>query len=62
MTHTQWLTLTEAAQHIRAKHPRLIADAIKRGDLRAYSYGKHDPRIDLADLDEWIKSRAWTPA
>jgi excisionase family DNA binding protein len=60
MTH--WLTVTEAAAHIRAKHPRMIRDAIARGDLPAYTYGKSSIRIDQDDLDSWLRSKPWEEA
>jgi excisionase family DNA binding protein len=56
---TVWLTVAQAAAHIRAKHPRMIRDAIKRGDLPAFCYGKSAIRIDKKDLDEWLHGKPW---
>lgn len=60
---TDWLTPNEAAAYVRARHPRVIKDAIKAGDLAAYFYGSgsRDVRIDRDDLDQWLKSRPWEP-
>lgn len=58
---TVWMTPAEAAEHVRAKHPRLIRDAVKSGDLPACTYGKSDIRIDRDDLDEWLRSRPYEP-
>jgi excisionase family DNA binding protein len=54
---TQWLTLTQAADYIGAKHPRMIRDAIKAGDLPAYHYGVKDLRVTAEDIDAWLRSR-----
>lgn len=59
---TTWLTVSEAAAHIRAKHPRMIRDAIKRGELTAYCYGKSAIRIDQEELDNWLRSKPWEEA
>ena len=60
---TAWLTVNEAAEHIRAKHPRVIRDAIKNGDLPAYRYGTGDTHIRLkaAEVDAWMESRPYEP-
>lgn len=58
---SNWLTVSEAAAHVRAKHPRLIQNAIKSGELPAYTYGRSDMRIDRDDLDSWLRSRPWEP-
>jgi excisionase family DNA binding protein len=59
MTH--WLTVAEAAEYIRAGSGAKIRAAIKAGDLKAYPYGKADIRLDAADVDAWLKSRAYEP-
>jgi excisionase family DNA binding protein len=59
---TTWLTVSEAAEYIRAKHSRMVRDAVKRGDLPAYTYGKSAIRIDQDDLDAWIRSKPWEEA
>jgi excisionase family DNA binding protein len=56
---TNWLTVTEAAAHIRAKHPRMIRDAIARGDLPAYTYGKSAIRVKVSDVDAWLEGHPW---
>jgi excisionase family DNA binding protein len=58
---TTWLTVAEAAEHIRAKHPRMIRDAVARGDLPAYTYGKSAIRLKASDVDEWLSSHPWEP-
>jgi excisionase family DNA binding protein len=56
---TTWLTVAEAAAHIRAKHPRMIRDAIKRGELPAFTYGQSAIRLKVSDVDEWLTSHPW---
>lgn len=58
---TTWLTVAEAAAHIRAKHPRMIRDAIDRGELPAVLYGKSAIRIDQEELDNWLRARPYEP-
>lgn len=58
---TTWLTVAEAVDHIRAKGDRLIRQAIKAGELPACRYGNSEIRIDVADLDAWLKSQPWEP-
>lgn len=58
---TNWATKIEAAEHIRCSE-KLIAEAVRNGDLKAYPIGKgRDYRLDLADVDAWMKSRSWEP-
>jgi excisionase family DNA binding protein len=59
---TTWLTVAEAAAHIRAKHPRMIVDAIKAGDLPCYTYGKSAKRLKVSDVDAWLESHPWEEA
>ncbi|MEW5813685.1 MAG: helix-turn-helix domain-containing protein [Actinomycetota bacterium] len=57
----QWATKQEAAQHVRVS-PDLIADAVRSGELPAYPIGKgRDYRLDLAEVDEWMKRRSYVP-
>jgi excisionase family DNA binding protein len=58
---TTWLTVAEAAEHIRAKHPRMIRDAIQCGDLPAVVYGKSAIRIDAEELDNWLRAKPFEP-
>ena len=55
-----WLTLADAAAHIRAKTSRLISDAVKARDLPAYGYGR-EMRFKASDLDAWMESHPWDP-
>jgi excisionase family DNA binding protein len=57
---TAWLTLNEAAAHIRAKSTRPIRDAAKAGDLPCYGYGR-EMRFKAADLDAWLEAKPWEP-
>ncbi|MCT7369412.1 excisionase family DNA-binding protein [Mycolicibacterium llatzerense] len=58
----RWATKHEAAEYIRLRGPDLIAQAVKDGDLPAYSIGKgRDYRLDLDDVDEWLKSNSHIP-
>jgi excisionase family DNA binding protein len=59
---TAWMTVTEAAAHIRAKHPRMIRDAIKRGELPAFTYGQSAIRLKAADVDAWLEAHPWEEA
>jgi excisionase family DNA binding protein len=56
----QWLTLTEAAGHIRAKSTRPIRDAVKANDLPCYGYGR-EMRFKASDLDDWLEGHPWEP-
>jgi len=58
---TTWLTTAEAASHVKAKDDRIIRQAIKNGDLPACRYGKSEIRIDVEELDAWLKGNAWEP-
>lgn len=59
---TNWATKAEAAQHVRLSE-KAIAEAVRAGDLKAYRAGKgnRDYRLDLAEVDEWMKSRTFEP-
>jgi excisionase family DNA binding protein len=58
---TAWATKREAAEHVRVS-PELIAEAVRDGDLPAYSVGKgRDYRLDLDEVDAWMKARTWEP-
>lgn len=58
---TNWLTAAQAAEHLQLSEP-LIRDAVKRGDLPAYSVGRgREYRLDQAEVDLWMRSRAWEP-
>lgn len=55
-----WLTLQEAAVHIRAKSTRPIRDAVKLGELPCYGYGR-EMRFKASDLDAWLEAHPWEP-
>ncbi len=59
---TTWATKAEAASHIRVSE-KTIAEAVKDGELKAYRAGKgnRDYRLDLAEVDEWMRSRTFEP-
>lgn len=57
---TNWLTLTEAVQYVKASDQREIRAAIDRGDLAASRYGNRI-RIDSAEIDAWLRSQPWEP-
>lgn len=58
----RWATLKQAAEHLQLKTDALIRAAIKNGDLKAYPIGKgRDARVDLNEVDEWMKSRSYEP-
>lgn len=59
---TTWLTVAEAAAHIRAKHPRMIRDAVARGELPAFTYGKSAIRLKADDVDAWLEAHPWEEA
>ncbi|MEZ0355491.1 excisionase family DNA-binding protein [Mycobacterium sp. SA01] len=57
----RWATKREAAEHVRVSEP-LIAAAVRLGYLQAYAIGAgRDYRLDLAEVDAWLKSRSWEP-
>jgi len=58
---TNWLTIPEALEYIRAKDPTTIRAAIRSGELPASRYGKASIRIDATDLDAWLKAQPWEP-
>jgi excisionase family DNA binding protein len=59
---TDWATKREAAEHVKVSTD-LISDAVRDGDLKAYAVGKgsRDYRLDLAEVDEWMRSRSYEP-
>lgn len=61
---TVWLTVNEAAAYVKSgdKMGRLIRDAINKGDLPAYTYGKSEIRLKQTDLDAWLEARPYEPA
>jgi excisionase family DNA binding protein len=60
---TQWLTVPEAAEYVRAKHDRVIRQAVHKGDLPAYFYGMgtRDYRLKAHEVDAWMESRPYEP-
>ena len=60
---TNWATKKEAAEHVRVS-PDIIAAAVREGELPAYPVGKgkRDYRLDLDEVDAWMKSRSFEPA
>lgn len=65
MTHPDivpWATKAEAAKHVGID-PKWIANAVRDGDLQAYPVGKgtRDYRLDLRDVDAWMKRRSFEP-
>jgi excisionase family DNA binding protein len=59
---TQWLTVSEAAAHVRAKDHRVIRDAVARGELPAFKYPKNSIRLKAADVDAWLEAHPWEEA
>lgn len=58
---TVWLTAAEAAAYVKVSEP-IIRDAVKAGDLPAYSVGKgREYRLTAEEVDEWMGSRPWEP-
>ena len=57
---TTWLTVAEAAAYIKAKGTGKIREAIHRGELPAYSYGR-EIRLKAEEIDEWMESHPWEP-
>lgn len=59
MTH--WLKPKEGADYARVSLTS-IREAVQSGDLPAYPVGKgREYRLDLAEVDAWMKSRSWEP-
>jgi excisionase family DNA binding protein len=58
---TVWLTVAEAAEHVRAKDERIIRQAIKSGDLPAYAYGEVQIRLKAGEVDAWLEARPFEP-
>jgi excisionase family DNA binding protein len=58
---TVWLTVADAAEYVKVS-PDIIHAAVKAGDLPAYPVGKgREYRLDAAEVDSWLRSRAWEP-
>jgi excisionase family DNA binding protein len=59
---TEWATLRQAAEHVKASKD-VLAAAVRSGDLPAYPIGtgKREYRLDLAEVDAWMKARTWEP-
>jgi excisionase family DNA binding protein len=56
-----WLTLSDAAEHIRASKDTIRA-AVSAGDLPAYPIGKgREYRLKANEVDAWLESRAFEP-
>lgn len=62
---TVWLTVSEAARHVKMKDTRRITQAIKDGELPSVHPFKgnmiQDVRIDAAKLDEWMNDQPFEP-
>jgi excisionase family DNA binding protein len=59
---TTWLTVAAAAEYASVSE-WTIREAVKLGDLCAYSIGKggRSYRVTAEDVDSWLKSRSWEP-
>lgn len=58
---TTWLKVADAADYATISAD-LIRQAVKDGDLPAYSVGKgRDYRLTAEDVDGWLKSKSWEP-
>ncbi|MBY0440959.1 MAG: excisionase family DNA-binding protein [Mycobacteriaceae bacterium] len=58
---TTWLTVAEAAEHIRTTDSKILRAAIKAGELPSYLYGKTQIRLKKAEVDEWLESKPYEP-
>lgn len=58
----RWATAAEAAKHAKV-HVATVRQAIHDGALPAYPVGKSGIRyrLDLDEVDAWMKSRSWEP-
>lgn len=59
---TTWATKAEAADHVRVSS-RLIQQAVQEGELKSYRVGNgnRDYRLDLDEVDEWMRARPFEP-
>lgn len=57
---TTWLTVQDAALHIKAKDTAKIREAVKLGDLPAYAYGR-EIRLKADEVDAWLESKPFEP-
>jgi len=55
------VSVPEAAKELGVA-PRTIRQAIQKDQLRAYQIGSRWVRVDLADLETWVKTRLVEPA
>lgn len=55
----QWATKKQAADHVGIS-AELIGQAVRDGEIPSYAVGKGmvSYRLDLREVDEWMKSRA----
>lgn len=58
---TQWLTVAEAVEHIRATDSGIIRAAVKSGELPSYRYGKSAIRLKANEVDEWLSGKPFEP-
>ncbi|ATN88543.1 hypothetical protein SEA_DAWORST_51 [Mycobacterium phage DaWorst] len=62
MSTPRWATFKEAASYLRLKSDVLIREAVKNDGLKAYPIGNgREARVDLNEVDEWMKSRSYEP-
>lgn len=58
---TTWLKLQGAAEYCKSSR-EIIREAVRRGDLPAYSIGTgRDYRLKAEDIDAWLESKPWEP-
>lgn len=62
MNEPRWATPKQAAAHVLISVD-LIRQAVNDAELKAYPVGtgKRDYRLDLNEVDEWMKSRSYEP-
>jgi excisionase family DNA binding protein len=60
---TVWLTVADAATYATVSEWS-VREAVKSGDLCAYSIGKggRSYRVTAEDIDEWLRSKSWEPS
>jgi len=54
---TTWMTVEQATEYVGGKDTRILTQAIRAGDLPAYTWGQKALRVSAEDVDTWMRSK-----
>jgi excisionase family DNA binding protein len=54
---TTWMTVEQATEYVGGKDKRILTQAIRDGELPAYTWGQKQMRVSTDDVDAWMKSK-----